>query len=131
MAASDQYYRNQRTMDIVFAVSCILMLASIVWMFAQDYYRPYKMEQRVFRDVEVGLNQQQALLNLPDVDAVEADERAVEDALAERKDKDPEAKKLQDEINVLKPQREKSEAIVQDIKSKVDSNASLYDIAVE
>ena len=26
MAATDQTYRNQRTLDIVFAVSCILML---------------------------------------------------------------------------------------------------------
>ena len=47
MAASDQTYRNQRTLDVVFGVSCLLMLVSIVWMFAQDYYRPFKVEQVV------------------------------------------------------------------------------------
>ena len=39
MAASDQNYRNQNTLDIVFAITSILMLVSIVLMFVQDYYR--------------------------------------------------------------------------------------------
>ena len=82
MAASDQTYRKQYTLDIVFAVSCVAMLGSIVWMFAQDYYRPYKAEQRAFRDVEVALNQQLAVLNLPDADEVDEDERALEAAHA-------------------------------------------------
>ena len=32
MAATDKTYRNQKTLDIVFAVSCILMLLSSFWM---------------------------------------------------------------------------------------------------
>ena len=58
MAATDQTYRNQHTLDIVFAVSRMLMLVSIVWMFWQDYFRAYKVEQRDFRDVEVAVAQQ-------------------------------------------------------------------------
>ena len=46
MAATDQTYRSQRMLDIVFGVSCLLMLLSVVWMFAQDYYRDFKVEQR-------------------------------------------------------------------------------------
>ena len=52
MAATDQTYRNQKTLDVVFGVSCLLMLLSTMWMFVQDYDREYKPIQRKFRDVE-------------------------------------------------------------------------------
>ena len=48
MAATDKTYRDQYHLDIVFALSSILMLVSLVWMFMQDYYREYKEEQRGF-----------------------------------------------------------------------------------
>src|ERR1700732_1698598 len=66
MAATDQTYRNQRQLDIWFAVSSLLMLGSILWMFAQDYYAAFKPEQRVFRDVESEMNLRLALEQLPD-----------------------------------------------------------------
>ena len=46
MAATDQFYRKQKTLDVVFAVSCILMLVCTVWMFWDDYNRPWKKDQR-------------------------------------------------------------------------------------
>src|SRR5215218_3942594 len=55
MAASDQHYRNQKTLDVVFAISCVVMLLTIMWMFAQDYFKEFKAEQRVFRDVETAV----------------------------------------------------------------------------
>jgi hypothetical protein len=36
MAATDQPYRNQNTLDVVFGVSCVLMLVTTGWMFWQD-----------------------------------------------------------------------------------------------
>ena len=53
-------------MDIVFAVSCILMLLSILWMLVADYNREFKAVQRTFRDVESVLNERQMLAQLPD-----------------------------------------------------------------
>src|SRR4051812_44248465 len=70
MAATDQTHRNQRTLDIVFAVSCIAMLFSLLWMFYQDYNREFKTVQRQFRDVEVVLNENQMLDQLPDPDLI-------------------------------------------------------------
>src|SRR5262245_49343592 len=52
MAASDQTYRNQKTLHAVFAASSVAMLVTTCWMFWDDYNRPFKKEQRVFRDVE-------------------------------------------------------------------------------
>ena len=65
MAATDQTYRNQYSLDVVFAVSSILMLLSIVWMLVQDFQREYKTEQREFRDVEVAMAQREALAKMP------------------------------------------------------------------
>src|SRR5260370_21574471 len=75
MAATDKTYREQRVLDIVFAVSCVLMLFSIVWMFVQDYNREFKHEQRTFRDVEEAQAERAMLEKVPDADAVrQADE---------------------------------------------------------
>ena len=66
MAATDQHYRNQKTLDIVFAVSCVLMLISTIWMLVQDYNREYKAIQREFRDVEATLNRFHAAASAAD-----------------------------------------------------------------
>ena len=66
MAATDQTYRNQKRLDTVFGVSCVVMLISIIWMFADDYNREWKKEQRAFRDVEEAMAERFALAKLPD-----------------------------------------------------------------
>src|SRR5947199_2134821 len=80
MAATDQTYRNQRILDIVFAVSCVLMLLSVLWMFWQDYHREFKGVQRDFRDVEEALSERQMLEALPEKSAVDERRQAVAEA---------------------------------------------------
>src|SRR6516225_1379988 len=65
MAATDQTYRTQKTLDIVFAVSGILTLVAMIGMFAQDYFREFKTEQRAFRDVEYAMAERGLLDVLP------------------------------------------------------------------
>jgi len=65
-AASDKPYRNQRMLDVFFGVSCVLMLASLVWMFYDDQYRDWKKEQRNFRNVEEAMAQRGLLALAPD-----------------------------------------------------------------
>ena len=67
MAATDQTYRNQKTLDIVFAVSCVLMLLSMVWMFVRGLQPrvqggPAQLPRRRRRRC----NEQQMLDKLPD-----------------------------------------------------------------
>ena len=79
MAATDQPFRNQRRLDIVFGVSCLLMLAGVFWMFYDDQFRDWKKEQRQFRDVEEGMAQRAVVNMAPDSDqlaAIEAARRA-------------------------------------------------------
>ena len=86
MAATDQPYRSQRALDIVFAVSCILMLVSVVWMFVQDYARDWKGDQRQFRDVETAVNERLMLERLPDPGVVATKRQAAEAARKEFND---------------------------------------------
>ncbi len=84
MAATDKPHRDQNILDIVFAVSSILMLVSIVGMFMQDYFLEFKEEQRSFRDVETALAQRQALDQLPNLEQFDQAQNAVLEARAFR-----------------------------------------------
>ena len=66
MAATDQTYRSQKTLDIVFAVSCILMLLSTFWMFVAGLQPRVQARPAQFRDVETAMNEHQMLAELPD-----------------------------------------------------------------
>ncbi len=135
MAASDEFYRSQRLLDKVFGISCILMLISIIWMFAQDYYRPFKTEQRVFRDVEEAVALQEAVDNLGDVrnlkERFDLAKQEVEKAIKLKEKNKEKIQKLTKEIIDIRPARDKAEAKYQGIKAEVDSLMSFYNIAVE
>ncbi len=90
MAATDVTFRNQKTLDIVFGVSSLLMLVSVGMMLVQDYNRQYKTEQIVFRGVESAMAQRMALETIPsEADFTAAQER-VKAALEKRKDPETE-----------------------------------------
>ena len=133
MAATDQTYRSQRALDIFFAVSCLLMLASIVWMFVADYNREWKTEQREFRDVESALAQRIALDKLPSVADFKAAKKAVEDERKKRYSEDNQRKVAEwdQKRNEILPAKERSEQRYQSIKADLDSRTSFYDLAVE
>src|SRR5438067_653024 len=128
MAATDQTYRNQKMLDIVFALSCIAMLVSITWMFAQDYNREFKKVQRRFRDVDEALTERQLVEKLPDT-------KQIEEAVDERAQAEAELKQVKDDnrrtIRPLLAEKAQWEAKYQGIKADYDSVSSLYNLAVE
>jgi hypothetical protein len=52
MPASEETYRSQPRLHLVFAVSSVAMMLSIVWMIAADHLRPWKGFQRDFQKIE-------------------------------------------------------------------------------
>src|SRR5262245_41619878 len=52
MPATEETYRPQPTLHLIFAVSSIAMLLATVWMVMADHMRPWKQEQRMFHVVE-------------------------------------------------------------------------------
>ncbi len=130
-AATDKTYRNQRILDIVFAVSCILMLVSVVWMFAQDQYRDWKVEQRTFRDVEEAVAQRAVVRAAPDGDKMKQIDAAAQAVADAHKKVEQAREQVQPKVNQLLPKKVKSEDKFQAVKADLDSKVSLYDIAVE
>jgi mono/diheme cytochrome c family protein len=128
MAATDQTYRNQRTLDVVFGVSCVLMLLTTLWMFVQDYNREYKTVQRDFRDVEQALNQQMMLAKLPPKEAVEEQRDKVKDA---RDALDKAKEDIKSQQRELTAEHDTRDNKYREIKAEFDSKTSLYNIAVE
>jgi cytochrome c peroxidase len=132
MAASDQTYRNQKTLDMVFGVSSVLMLISIIWMFAQDYNREWKTEQRAFRDVTEAMADRMALAKLPDpreyARAVyERDE--AENLVKKKRKKERDA--IAAKMDALRVEVVRSDERARNIKADLDSRRSFYDIEVE
>lgn len=128
MAASDQTYRSQRILDIVFAVSCVLMLGSIVWMFVQDYNRDFKKVQRTFREVDDALLARSMLEKMPPAEKVTSASEAAEQArnkVAELKAKN------NAELSPLIAAKAKQEAKFQAIKADYDSAVSLWNIQID
>ena len=124
MAATDQNYRNQTTLNLVFAVSCVLMLLSIVWMLWDDYSREFKTVQREFRNVEAQLSLVQMLDNMPNAKALEKAKDRVADA---HKALDAERKTLTEQNKDLIARRDKAEAEYQKWKALFDSRSSYRD----
>src|SRR5947209_19418558 len=52
MPATEETYRSQRALHVVFAISSIGLLLATVWMIMADHLRPWKTVQREFQDVE-------------------------------------------------------------------------------
>lgn len=119
MAATDKHYRDQNTLDIVFAVSSIAMLVSLVWMFLQDYNREFKHEQRLFRDVEAALFERLAVDQLPDAEEYRKAEEAVTVARNRRDEKkvEEEIKSLKDKLATTKSKLAEAQAVAQDKKA--------------
>src|SRR5436190_16021360 len=105
MAASDKPLRDQIKLDMVFAISSIAMLVSALLMFAQDYFREWKPEQRLFREVEAKLAQRLLLEGIPSEEDLAVAETAVVEAKTAhdaRQDKIADCKK---QLAALEPNR--------------------------
>src|SRR5262249_40062502 len=131
MAATDQTYRPQKWLDVVFGVSCVLMLVSIVWMFYQDQYRDWKVEQRTFRDVEEAMALRDTVALAPDAAQLKK-LKALEQKLAKTRDEVAKAKEAASaKVDEWTAKKLKAEQAAANKKADLDSVISFYDIAVD
>jgi len=52
MPATEQTWRNQTLLHLVFGASAVVMLVSTIWMFAKDHYREWKLHQQTTNQIE-------------------------------------------------------------------------------
>jgi len=131
MAATDVLYRKQSTLNLVFAASSLAMLVTVVWMFADDFNRPYKKDQRVFRTVEEEVNRRAVLALAPD-EAKQKEIVASEQEVVKARETVKQVRAKADAaVKSMLPDRVKLETSVQNTKADYDASVSYYNIAVE
>jgi len=136
MPASEEAYRRQPTLHIVFAITSIAMTLSIIWMIMADHLRPWKQVQRDFQVVEreklkaaeqatlekrVGEVQQQ-------IDKLDQQIKEAEQGAAQRA---ADLNRLEKELNGLLARAEKLDTRRKFKKAELDSLRSLYDGMIE
>ncbi len=136
MPATEETYRPQPILHLVFAISSIAMLLATVWMVMADHLRPWKEVQREFQAVERAkleaskdekLKEQKAKYEaqLADIDKkIEAAKAAAETRAARISELDKELEKLGGTVDLLDMQKRFK-------KADLDSKRSLYDGMVE
>lgn len=131
MAATDQFYRKQRTLDVVFGVSSVLMLVSLILMFYQDQKKEWKDDQRLGYDVEEAMAQRAVIAALPERARIEATEKAVLEAQDALKARKSEIDALEADLRGLLAKKVRAENDFQETKAAYDSLMSLIAIETE
>ena len=132
MPASEETYRRQPTLHLVFAISSIAMLLSTVWMVMADHLRPWKQVQREFQLVErekleaaekQKLEEQKAKYQTQ-IDQIDAKVQAAE---ADSETRGRELRTVNNELKVLEGRTEKIDTQRRFQKADLDSKRSFYD----
>lgn len=149
MAATDKHYYHQYTLDVVFGITSILLFASTVWMFVADHWRPFKAEQKFFRQVETAVAQRLALDQLPSQDEFKQAKDAVANARQKREEREKQLQEnrakaekdlplsqlpegdIRAKLNREQPLKEMAEQQYQMVKADLESRVSFYNIEIE
>ena len=132
MPATEETYRSQPTLHVVFAITSIAMTLAIVWMIMADHLRPWKQVQRDFHRIEdaklkaseVAKQKEQndrSLSQLEAIDAkIEAAERLAEENSSRIRAVDKELREIGGRFTRIDTEK-------RFLKAELDSQRSLYD----
>jgi len=136
MPASEETYRRQPALHIVFAISSIAMTLSIIWMIMADHLRPWKQVQREFHVVEREKLRavEQATLEKRKGDVenqINELDRKIEEAKLGAAQRAADLSRLDKELKTLRARTEKLDTERKFKKAELDSLRSLYDGMIE
>jgi cbb3-type cytochrome oxidase cytochrome c subunit len=136
MPASEETYRRQSTLHVIFAITSVAMTLSIIWMIMADHLRPWKQVQRDFHEVERAklkaaeqekLQEQRATVQAQ----IEQIDQEVAQAQAQSAQRTADLRKIDKELNTLLARTEKLDTDRRFKKAELDSLRSLYDGMIE
>lgn len=136
MPASEETYRRQPTLHIIFAISSIAMTLSIIWMIMADHLRPWKQVQREFHVVEREKLRavEQATLEKRQGDVqnqINEFDRKIKEAEQGAAQRAADLNRLDKELKTLRARTEKLDTERKFKKAELDSLRSLYDGMIE
>lgn len=136
MPASEETYRRQSTLHVIFAISSIAMTLSIVWMILADHLRPWKQVQRDFQVVErekLKVAEQEKLAEQKAQYQGQLDEidRKIKDAENSAAQRSADLARINKELDRLVGTAERVDTERKFKKAELDSQRSLYDGMIE
>ena len=136
MPASEETYRRQPTLHIIFAISSIAMTLSIIWMIMADHLRPWKQVQREFQVVEreklKAVEQATLKKRAGEVqNQIDEFDRKIKEAEQGAAQRAADLNRLDKELKGLQAKTEKLDTERKFKKAELDSLRSLYDGMVE
>jgi mono/diheme cytochrome c family protein len=132
MPATEETYRSQPTLHVVFAITSVAMTLSIVWMIMADHLRPWKQVQREFHRIEEAklkanekekLQEQHARYQTQ-ISEIDAKIKAAE---TQRHQNEPELRRIDAQIRSAEGLFQKLDTAKRFQKAELDSQRSLYD----
>jgi len=132
MPATEETYRRQPTLHVIFAISSIVMMIVIVWMIMADHLRPWKTFQREFHKIEeakLRATEKQKLEEQKQVHQSKIDDlnKRIEVAKQSRYTNAGELKKVEAELKKVGGDYERLDTAKKFQKAELDSQRSLYD----
>jgi cbb3-type cytochrome oxidase cytochrome c subunit len=136
MPATEETYRRQPTLHVIFAVSSIVMTLSIIWMIMADHLRAWKQVQRDFQRVErdkLKAAEREKIEEQKNTAQAKIDEinTQIKQAEANAAQRAADMGRLDREINSLSARAEKLDTRRRFKKAELDSVRSLYDGMIE
>ncbi len=136
MPATEETFRKQPTLHVVFAATSIAMTLVIVWMVMADHLRPWKQVQRGFHGVETAklkaLEQEKRAARTAKTQA-ELDrvnkKIAEADAIAARNASEIRAQEV--EVDRTRAQFQRAEPAKRFLKAEIDGDRSEYDLLID
>ncbi len=132
MPATEEPYRQQPTLHLVFAISSIAMLLVTIWMVMADHLRPWKQVQREFQLIEreklkASDKEKQDELNTKYKDQLGAIQQKIDAANASADQNAAKIRTVENEIDGLDGSKELLDMERRFKKTELDSKRSLYD----
>jgi len=132
MPASEEPYRRQSTLHLVFAISSVAMLLSTVWMVMADHLRPWKEVQRRFHEVErdklkAAEREKLAARTKKAQDRIDVIDATIKDAEARSEERAGKIRVIETELRKLAGKAERLDIERRFKKTELDSKRSLYD----
>ncbi|MGQ0634677.1 MAG: hypothetical protein ACT4QC_08705 [Planctomycetaceae bacterium] len=132
MPATENVWRNLRTMHIVFAVSAVAMFAATLWMMQADYDDEWRPTQRVgFKLQAEQVRQEERALRTTDFEAQEQElQRQIDAAKEKLKHEDQAKKEAQADVNGLDAEFQKLNREVKFQRAERDKARADLDLQV-
>jgi cbb3-type cytochrome oxidase cytochrome c subunit len=132
MPATEETYRSQSVLNIVFGVTSLVMAVVVVWMIMADHLRPWKKTQREFQKIETAKLEAAERQQIQDLETrKKAELDSLEARIAETtKFAETNARSVRDiEANIerLRGRFENADTLRRFQKADLDSALSLYD----